>query len=245
MSAIELPSSNHLLSNLPSGEYQQILKVSKTVELLFGDILCEPSELFRFVYFPLSGFISLMASAEDHQPLEIGIIGNEGLLGVTLLLEVDTAVTRGIVHGNGSVLKIDTSHFKQLLKTTPILLSRLKSYLFIIVTQFAQSANCNHFHKIESRLAFWLLMSHDRTNSDHFHVTHDCLDSILAVRRSSISIAAYKLQQMELISYARGEIKILNRSGLEAASCCCYAAMSNSYNRLLGSINRSKIVPKE
>ena len=150
MSAVELPSSNHLLSNLPSGEYQQILKASKTEELIFGDILCEPSELFRFVYFPLSGFISLMASAEDHQPLEIGIIGNEGLLGVTLILEVDTAVTRGIVHGNGSVLSIDTSHFKQLLKSPPILLSRLKSYLLIIVTQSPQSANCNHLHKISS-----------------------------------------------------------------------------------------------
>jgi CRP-like cAMP-binding protein len=239
MSAIELPSSNHLLSNLPSGEYQQILEASETIELKFGDILCEPYERFRFVYFPLSGFISLMASVEDQQPLEMGLIGNEGLLGVTLILEVDTAVTRGIVHGNGSVLKIGTSQFKQLLKTTPVLLSRLKCYLFVIVTQFTQSASCNHFHKIESRLALWLLMSHDRTHTDHFHFTHDFLASILGVRRSSISIAANKLQRMELISYARGEIKVLNRSGLEAASCSCYAAMSNSYNRLLGSINNS------
>ncbi|MFT5420570.1 MAG: CRP-like cAMP-binding protein [Candidatus Endobugula sp.] len=236
MPALVAPISNRLLNNLPPVEYQQILISCEKVELVCGEALCDPNEPYHFVYFPLTGFISLMASVEKHQTLGMNLIGNEGLLGVTLILDVDAVAIHGMVQGSGSALRIDRSRFQQLLNTSPTLSRRLKYYLFIVVAQLAQSATCNHFHNIEPRLARWLLMSHDRAHSNRLYITHEFLSSILGVRRSSISIAASELRRKGLINYARGEINIVNRSGLEATSCKCYAAMHEVYTRLLGSV---------
>jgi CRP-like cAMP-binding protein len=233
------PISNRLLSNLPPVEYQQILTSCEKVELILGEVLCDPNEPYRFVYFPLTGFISLTASVESHQTLEMGLIGNEGMLGVTLILDVDVVAIHGAVQGSGSALRINRTRFQQLLNTSPTLQRRLKYYLFIVVAQLSQSATCNHFHNIEPRLARWLLMTHDRAHSDRFYITHEVLSSMLGVRRSSISIAASELRRKGLINYARGEVNIINRCGLEAASCKCYTDMTNTYQALLGSVDAS------
>jgi CRP-like cAMP-binding protein len=203
------------------------------VDLVFGTLLCKPKQMIKYVYFPLNGFISLMATVSDHEPLEMGIIGNEGMLGATLVLGVNQAPMVGIVQGNGNALRMPASEFKQLLKTCPGLSVKLNLYLYIVMAQLAQSAACTHFHNIESRLARWLLMTHDRAHSDHFYLTHEYLSNMLGVRRSGVTIAASGLQKRKLISYVRGDIYIINRRKLEGVSCACYESMVNDYARLL------------
>lgn len=232
-STTAVPVVNRLVENLSRRERQQVLEYCEPVELVFGTVLCHPGQLFRHVYFPLNGFISLMATVNDHEPLEMGLIGNEGMLGATLVLGINNAAMLGIVQGSGGALRMPASRFKQLIKTCPMLLRRLNRYLYIVMAQLAQSAACTHFHNIEPRLARWLLMTHDRAHSDHFYLTHEYLANMLGVRRSGVTIAARELQRRDLINYVRGDIHIINRSKLEAASCACYGAMNDDYARLL------------
>lgn len=227
-----LPVVNLLLGGLPRKERTRILLDCETVELLFGSILCEADQPFRYLYFPLNGFISLVTTLGAHRPLELGLIGNEGMLGATLALGVNTAPSRAVVQGSGSALRISATRLRQLLLECPRLLQALKRYLYVSLTQLAQNAACGHFHEVEPRLARWLLMTHDRAHADCFHLTHEYLADMLGVRRSGVTIAAGALQARQLIHYSRGQISILNRPGLEAAACECYNALSEDYSRL-------------
>ena len=218
-----------LIEGLPSKQRKQLLKICEPVDLIFGSILCEADQLISHVYFPLSGFISLVTTLDGHQPLEMGLIGNEGMLGATLALGVNQAPMRAVVQGSGTALRISSALFKQQMLDSPALLHALKRYLYVLMAQLSQSAACTHFHEIEPRLARWLLMTHDRAHADHFHLTHEYLADMLGVRRSGVSIAAGALQQRKLISYSRGEIKVLDRVGLESAACSCYAAVLDDY----------------
>lgn len=215
---------NRLIEGLPRKERNRILQHCEPVNLVFGVILCEPGQPFRHVYFPLSGFVSLVASVAGHQPLELGLIGNEGMLGVTLALGVNAAPMRAVVQSAGTALRMSAAQLRRELRDSPALLRTLNRYLYVTLAQLAQSAACTHFHEIEPRLARCLLMSHDRAHADHFHLTHKFLADMLGVRRSGVTIAAGALQQRKLIRYTRGEISILDRKGLEAASCECYEA---------------------
>jgi len=194
------------------------------VNLIVGTILCEPGQVFPYVYFPLKGFISLTMVVGRHAALEMGMIGNEGMLGGTLALGIDAAPLRGIVQGAGSALRMTIPQLKNELNNCPSLTRILKRYVFVLMGQLAQTAACNSFHEVENRLARWLLMSHDRSHADHFRLTHQVLADMLGVQRSAITIAAGVLRDKKLIQYARGKIYILDRRGLEAASCECYAA---------------------
>jgi CRP-like cAMP-binding protein len=229
-----VPVTNRLIESLPGRERRRLLKYCEAIDLVFGCTLCEQDQHFRYVYFPLTGFISLVTVLGDHPPLEIGLIGNEGMLGATLILQLSAAPMRAIVQGSGTALRITTAHLRRELLHCPSLLRKLNHYIYILMVQLSQTVACTHFHEIEPRLARWLLMTHDRANSDHFHLTHEFLATMLGVRRSSITIAAGALQQRKLIHYTRGEIHILNRTGLEAASCECYNAALADYSRLLG-----------
>lgn len=224
--------TNHLISRLSREEQNRFLQHCEPTELVFGDILCEPDQPIQYVYFPLAGFISLVISMEGHQPLEVGLIGNEGMLGATLALEVADAPLKAVVQGSGSALRMTAARFQHELRNSPSMLSTLNRYLYVLVMQLSQTAACTHFHEIEPRLARWLLMTHDRAHADHFHLTQEYLADMLGVRRSSITIAAGKLQQQKLISYIRGEINILDRKALEAASCACYNVLNDHYVRL-------------
>lgn len=225
---------NQLIDGLPHKEHSHFLQHCETVELTFGQVICEAEETMEHIYFPLNSFISLVTTLKGHQPLEMGLIGNEGMLGVTLILGIKTAPMRAIVQGAGSALKINVVRFQKELRHSPQLLKKLNHYLYVLITQLAQTAACTHFHQIEPRLARWLLMSHDRAHADHFHLTHEFLADMLGVRRSGVTVAAGDLQLKKLISYTRGEISILDRKGLEAESCECYTAVVNDYSRLLG-----------
>lgn len=222
---------NRLITGLPARERNRLLQAATPVDLAFGDVLCEPDATFRHVYFPLTGFISLVAPMSGHQPLEMGLIGNEGMLGATLVLGVKTVPLRAIVQGAGTALRLPTDRFHRQLRDSPALLRRLHRYLYVLMAQLSQTAACTRFHDVGARLARWLLMSHDRAHADHFHLTHRFLADMLGVRRSGVTIAAGALQRRSLISYSRGEITILDRAGLEKASCECYRAVIADYSR--------------
>ena len=222
---------NRLLDGLPRKDRHRTLERCETVDLVLGDTLCERDEPLQHVYFPLSGFISLVTTVGGHKPLELGLIGSEGMLGVTLILGVDTAPQRGIVQGSGTALRMSKQHFDRERSESPNLMRSLNRYLYMWMAQLSQSTACTRFHAVEARLARWLLMTHDRAHADHFHLTHEFLAGMLGVRRSAITIAAGSLRGRRLIRYARGEIRILDRQGLEAASCECYGAVRAHYTR--------------
>jgi len=227
------PVVNGLIEGLPRRERLQILDRCETVDLVFGAVLAEADEAFRQVYFPLSGFISLVAAVGGHPPLEMGLIGNEGMLGATIVLGVNASPLRAVVQGAGTSLRMSAAQLRRLLTECPALSSKLSRYLYVLMAQLSQTAACTRFHEVEARLARWLLMTHDRAHADHFHLTHEFLADMLGVQRSAVTIAAGVLQKRQLIGYTRGEIRILSRSGLEAASCECYDAVIRDYAQLL------------
>ncbi len=217
---------------MPRADRERILKRCVSAELTLGDILCESERPYRYVYFPLSGFISLVATVDGHPPLEMGLIGSEGLLGVTLVLGVNSARLRGVVQGSGTALRMGARQMRLELRRSPALRRLFSRYLYVLMAQLSQASACTRFHQIDARLARWLLMTHDRAHADHFHLTHKFLAEMLGVQRSAITIAAGKMQRRKFISYVRGEIRVLDRKGLEAASCECYEAVMEDYRRL-------------
>ncbi|ALT00518.1 Crp/Fnr family transcriptional regulator [Lacimicrobium alkaliphilum] len=226
--------TNHLLQLLSPDERHILLQHCKVVTLQFADVLCEPNQPYRYLYFPLSGFISLVTRLEGHKPLEMGLIGNEGMLGVTLALGVSTAPMQAVVQGKGTAWRISIADLKQCLLHCPQLQRVLQQYLFVQLTQLAQSAACAHFHELSPRLARWLLMSDDRAHSDQFYLTHQFLAGMLGVRRSGITVAAGIMQQQKLICYSRGVVSILDRKALQAITCECYQAGLDDYRNILG-----------
>ncbi len=223
---------NRLIAGLPRKERKRMLDDCEMVNLAFGEILSERDQPLTHAYFPINSFISLVTTLTDHPPLEMGLIGNEGMLGATLILGVNTSPMRAVVQGAGTALRINASDFRLALSESPVLHRTINRYLYVMITQLSQTSACNHFHEIEPRLARWLLMTHDRAHANHFHLTHEFLADMLGVRRSGITVAAGALQNKNLIGYTRGEISILNRPGLEAASCECYEAVNNDYKQL-------------
>lgn len=230
--ALSVPH-NLLIQNLPLAEQIKILAFCEPVELEFGTVLCEVNQPMAHVYFPLTGFISLITSLSGHNPLEMGLIGNEGMLGASIALGMVTAPMRAVVQGSGSALRMSSNKLLLRLQDTPHLRPQLNRYLYVLMMQLPQLAACAHFHAIEPRLARWLLMTHDRAHENFFHLTHEFLADMLGVRRSGITLAAGALQDKKLISYSRGRIQIVDRIGLEAAACECYAAVINDYARTM------------
>jgi CRP-like cAMP-binding protein len=204
------------------------------VDLKFASVLCEPGGIVNHVFFPLDSFIALVAQAGRNVRLEVGLVGSEGMLGLTVMLGVPTSALRWLVQGAGRALRIDVVLFLRELADSPELLRGLNRYLYVVLAQLAQAAACKRFHVVEGRLARQLLMTRDRARADTFHVTHDTLAYLLGVRRAGITRAASSLQRRKLIRYARGDLRILDGRGLEAASCGCYAADNETYGAIIG-----------
>ena len=241
MSVLTAPLiTNHLLQLLSSKERHILLQYCDVVELQFADILCEPNQRYRYLYFPLSGFISLVTTLSGHKPLEMGLIGNEGMLGVTLALGFNTAPMQAVVQGKGTAWRIDLADLQQFLSLCPQLQHVLQQYLFVQLAQLTQSAACAHFHELSPRLARWLLMSHDRAHSSQFYLTHQFLADMLGVRRSGVTVAAGILQQQQCIRYSRGMIHILDRAALQHIACECYQAGLDDYRVMLGEPDASE-----
>lgn len=220
---------NQLIERLPRQERVSLLAVCETVQLTFGEVLCEPGEAARRVWFPVDGFISMVAPIDGKPALEVGMVGREGMLGAQLGLGVDIEPLHAVVQGAGPALSLSASAFREQLTLSAALQRVVNQYLFVLMAQLTGSAACLRFHKIGPRLARWLLMSQDRSHSDRFHVTHEFLAYMLGVRRVGVTTAASALQRTGLIEYHRGEMTVLDRRGLEAAACDCYASGSKAY----------------
>ena len=227
------PAVNRLIDGLPRRHGDRLLAQCTPVQLVFGDVLSDARAPATHVYFPLTGFISLVASVSGQPPLEMGMIGNEGMLGATVALGVNTTPLRALVQGSGSARRLTIARFRRELGQCAELRRTLDTYLFVLYEQLAQTAACNSFHEVQARLARWLLMTHDRAHGMRFRLTHLFLAEMLGVRRSAVTLAAGELQRRRLIQYSRGKISVLSRRGLEAASCECYAATVDAYDRRL------------
>ncbi|WP_426144497.1 Crp/Fnr family transcriptional regulator [Polaromonas sp. DSR2-3-2] len=228
-------AQNHLIELLPVADRSRLLALCEPVELALSEVLCEPGEPTRHVYFPTQGYISLVALTDGSSGVEVGMVGREGMLGAQLVLGVSTVPLHALVQGPGMALRIATAPFKRELTRSAALRRGLNRYLYVLMAQQANSAACLRFHLISQRLARWLLISQDRAHSDSFYLTHEFLAYMLGMRRVGITAAASALQRDGLIEYHRGKITVLDRSGLEAAACSCYASSEQTYNDLLGS----------
>ena len=229
----EAVATNRLIACLPRKDQRQVYAEAKQVELTAGDVLCEAGAPIKHVYFPLTGYISLVATIADHFGLEVSLIGNEGMFGVPVALGVGCSLQQALVQGTGLALRLEAAALRRLMRSSRALQQRLSHYAHVQTSQFAQVAACTRFHPIGERLARSLLMTHDRAHADQFDVTQQFLANMLSVRREGVSAAAGLLRARKLIRYSGGRITILNRAGLESAACGCYGASVQTYDQVM------------
>lgn len=225
---------NLLIARLPQRDQLRLLALCEAVQLRPGTLLYEPGTPARHVYFPLDGFVALLANLDGQREIDVGMVGCEGMVGSPWGLGVAATPLHALVQGGGAARRIEAGQFCRKPALGKALHQTLDRDLHIMLTQLATTAACKHFHLVSPRLACWLLMSADRAHADSFHLTHEFLARTLGVRREGVTHAASELQQRALIRYHRGRILVLDRPGLEAAACGCYAADRLVYDKLLG-----------
>lgn len=226
-------AQNRILHGLPPDEVARLTPWVEHVDLVFGAVLCNAGEKISHAVFPSAGIISLLAPADGDSVLELGLLGREGMFGIPLALGIVVSPMRALVQGAGSAVRIDAVKFRRVLKDCGALQNRLHRYSYSLMAQIAQTAVCNNFHSIEARTARWMLSTSDRMQSDHFTLTQALLADMLGVRRPAVSHAASALLSGGLVRYSRGEVSILDRPGLEAASCDCYRIIDDLYRAAL------------
>lgn len=227
------PVLNRLLEALPPTDKVRLLDRCDHVPLTAAQILYEPGDAIRHIHFPTSAFVSLVSTADGHDGLQTGMVGNEGALGYELSLNVESAPLRTLVQGAGMAWRLSADSFEQELLQSSTLKRILNRYVCVLLMEFGRSGLCNRFHQIEERLARWLLTTQDCAHSPHLALTHEVLGRMLGVRRVGITNAATALHTRRLIDYRRGVITITDRSGLENAACDCYRANRRSYANLI------------
>ena len=228
--ASRVPAANSMLAALPRKQYGHLLASLESVALNFGEVLYEPGERIRHVYFPNDSLVSLLTPVEGHLALEVGMVGREGMVGIPLYLGSDVSPVRALVQGAGTAMRMKSARFCREIRKSPQLQQEVGRYTGALMAQITQTAACNRFHVVEARLARWLLMTRDRVRSDEFRLTHEFLGHMLGVRRVGVTTAARALQRRKLISYSRGKIKILDQKGLEAACCSCYELVKDMHD---------------
>lgn len=227
-------SFNSLLAVLPREVYTSLLPNLETVSLVFKQVLYEPKETFTHVYFPINSLVSLFTVMADSTPVEVGVVGNQGMVGLPVFLGIDTTSFRAIVQIPGDAMRMKVDVFKEAVNQIGYLSSWLQHYAYTFTIQISQSSACNSHHSVEQRCCRWLLTMHDTAMSDQFTITQEFLAHMVNVRRASVTEVALRLQKAGLICYSRGKMTILDRKGLEAASCECYAVVRSEFERLFG-----------
>lgn len=228
------PPTNRLLDGLPARERKQVLGGCCEVQLHVETVLAGPGDRIRHIYFPTDCFISMIQPMGGNRTLEVALAGREGLYGVPVALGVPLSPVHAAVQGGGGAWRMGAGTFRQELARLPALRTRVARYTHVLMSQLFQAAGCNRFHVVEQRVARWMLVTSDRARAPSFHLTQEFLASMLGVRRVGVTEAAGALQRRGLIGYSRGVITILDRPGLEQASCACYRADRAIYERLLG-----------
>ena len=226
---------NKILAALPESEYQAIAPHLKPVDLTSGEIISEPNQSITEIYFPQRAMISLVSIMMDGSTTEIGIVGNEGMIGLPAILGGDSTISCSIVQVSGTALQIPADIIQREFLRGGRLQQILLLYIQASLTQVSQSAACNRQHRIEERLARWLLSVRDCVRQNELHLTQEFIANMLGTRRSGVTIAAGTLQQAGIIRYSRGKITILDRQALEDTSCECYRTIQGEFIRLLGS----------
>jgi CRP-like cAMP-binding protein len=226
--------ANRLLALLAPRDYASLRPHFEPLPLEYRKILYAADKKIEFVYFIETGVGSLVNTMANGQAAEVGTIGNEGLVGVPLVLGDDRAPTSVYVQVPGAGLRMEASIFKKALARSATMQVVMLRYVHALFNQVAQSAACNHFHSLEQRCCRWLLMTRDRMRSDEFLLTQEFLAMMLGVQRAGVSIAAGGLQRAGLITYKRGNVSILDRAGLKKLSCECYEVSKREFDRLLG-----------
>jgi CRP-like cAMP-binding protein len=223
---INQQDKNGLLATLPKDTYQDLLGHLELVSFKTSDVLYRPGEKTQFVYFPRSGIISLLSKGDAIDTLEVAMVGNEGLIGVPVFLGVPTPCKSAIVRTAGTAMRMGAKAFYRYAHENQILQQLLSRYTHALLTEVSQLSVCHRFHSVDMRFARWLLTTQDRLQSDSFTVTQHLIAQRLGVRRAGISIAAQAMQRSKFIRYFRGNVTILNCTGLEAISCGCYRIIS-------------------
>jgi CRP-like cAMP-binding protein len=230
--------SNRLLAALPRRQQQRFQADCDNVALALTETLAEPGERALHVYFPTAGFISLIVKLDNGAQLEIGIVGNEGMLGASIALGIDISPQYAIVQCAGTALRMSAAAFRRHCRQSAELREAVSRYVYVSMSQLAQTAACTHYHLVEARLARWLLMTRDRAGADSFHLTQALLASMLGVRRAGITQAAHALQARGLIRYTRGDITIVDAQGLQTKACECYERSNEIYEQTFGPPHR-------
>ncbi|MET0752132.1 MAG: Crp/Fnr family transcriptional regulator [Pyrinomonadaceae bacterium] len=225
---------NYLLASLPKKDFERVLATLKPVSFKLGDVLYESGEKLEHVYFPTTAIVSMLYIMENGATAEIGVVGNDGVLGVSLFMGGETTTNRAIIQSAGNTYRMKAKDLKAEFALGGAFQKLLLRYTQALMTQISQTAVCNRLHSVEQQLCRWLLLSHDRLDTDTLVMTHDLISNMLGVRREGVTLASKKLQKKKLITNVRGTMVVIDRQGLEAAVCECYKVVNDEYNRLLG-----------
>lgn len=229
MSVVVTQSENQILAALPPDEYRRLARGAETVRLELGRVLFRPDELIRHVYFPVNSIISLLTELEDGGGMEVGLVGREGAVGISVILGGEETKV-ATVQGEGEALRVEAERVREEFRGGGVFQTMMLRYTHALMAQISQSVVCNARHVIPGRLARWLLMYHDRLDRDEFILTHEFMANMLGVRRAGVSEVAKRLEQMGYISYHRGRVRILERKRLEEYACECYPVVKQWYD---------------
>lgn len=225
---------NHLIAALPADEFVRLRPNLEPVTLSLGEVIYESGEQLEHIFFPTTAIISLLYIMENGSTAEIGMAGNDGLVGIALYMGGSTTPSRAIVQSAGSAFRMPSRALNDEFSLGGVFQKILLRYTQSLMTQISQTAVCNRLHSVENQLCRWLLINHDLLQTNKLIMTHDLIANMLGVRREGVSIAAGHLQQQGLIKYVRGTITMLDRDALEHSACECYRVVKDEYDRLLG-----------
>jgi CRP-like cAMP-binding protein len=236
MSAIHDPRQNHLLGSLPEADYERVMSNLKLVPLNLGEVLYEPGSRQQWVYFPTNAIVSLLYTMADGASAEIAVVGNEGIIGVSLFMGGETTPSRAVVQSAGHAYRWPGKLLKEEFARGGAMQHLLLRYTQALLTQMAQTAVCNRHHSLDQQLCRWLLLSLDRLVGNELVMTQELIANMLGVRREGVTESAGNLQEAGLIKYSRGHITVIDRVGLEARTCECYAVVKKEFDRLLPNV---------